>query len=182
MVVGAAADEAPSIRNRLRGWTHREEPEEAMLLPDDIDPEELRYAPREPKRYRWVVRTIIALVVAALLIGGGAWAYGWTQDQYYVSSDGEQVAIYQGIQADLPGVDLHHVYADAGPHPRRAAVVRAQSGDRGPVRREPRRRPRDRRPAPVLRQRVLGADRFLEQHERRHHEEHRQDDRRLDQG
>jgi PPM family protein phosphatase len=110
VVVGAAADEAPSIRNRLRGWTHREEPEEAMLLPDDIDPEELRYAPREPKRYRWVVRTIIALVVAALLIGGGAWAYGWTQDQYYVSSDGEQVAIYQGIQADLPGVDLHHVY------------------------------------------------------------------------
>jgi PPM family protein phosphatase len=111
VVVGAAAEEAPSIRNRLRGWTHREEPEEAMLLPDDIDPEELRYAPREPKRYRWVTRSIIALVVVALLVGGGAWAYGWTQDQYYVSSDGEQVAIYQGIQSDLPGVDLHHVYA-----------------------------------------------------------------------
>jgi protein phosphatase len=110
VIVGAAADEVRPMRNRIRGWGHRDEHEEATLLPDDIDPEELRYAPREPKRYRWVTRGIVAAVVAGLLIAGGVYAYGWSQKQYYISSSDGQVAIYQGVQADLPGVNLHHVY------------------------------------------------------------------------
>lgn len=36
--------------------------------------------------------------------------YQWSQQQYYVAAYGERVAIYQGVQADLPGVQLHHVY------------------------------------------------------------------------
>lgn len=114
VLVGAAADEVRPVRGRLRSWGHREEPEEAMLLPDDIDPEELRYAPREPKRFRWLSRGIMAALLAALLVVGGIYAYGWTQKQYYVASSDGEVAIYQGVQADLPGIDMHHVYAMQG--------------------------------------------------------------------
>ncbi|HET9500747.1 MAG TPA: protein phosphatase 2C domain-containing protein [Marmoricola sp.] len=79
---------------------------------DDVDPEELRYAPREPRRMLWL-RRLIALVVVLALIGVGAYyLYGLSQDQYYVSRSGDQVAIFQGVQADLPGIRLHHVYED----------------------------------------------------------------------
>ncbi len=135
IVVGAAADEGRPARGRLRAWGHREEPEEAMLLPDDIDPEELRYAPREPKRYRWLTRGILAAVVTAALVVGGVYVYGWTQRQYYVAASDGRVAIYQGIQADLPGVDLHHVYELQGltldelPSFERSQVIEGLSAD-----------------------------------------------------
>ena len=38
------------------------------------------------------------------MVGAAAWS--WTQDQYYVGEDDGIVAIYRGINADLPGVDL----------------------------------------------------------------------------
>ncbi len=135
VVVGAAADEGRPTRGRLRGWGHRDEPEEATLLPDDIDPEELRYAPREPKRYRWLVRGVLAAVVTALLVTAGVYAYGWTQRQYYVAAADGKVAIYQGVQADLPGIDLHHVYEMQGltldelPSFERSQVIEGLSAD-----------------------------------------------------
>ncbi|MEV0793069.1 protein phosphatase 2C domain-containing protein [Kribbella sp. NPDC050459] len=75
-----------------------------------LDPEELRYAPRPPKRFPWL-RRIAVLVVILGLIGGGAWfAYSWTQKQYYVGTDGDYVAIFKGVEADLPGLSLSKVY------------------------------------------------------------------------
>lgn len=75
-----------------------------------LDPEELRYAPRPPKRFPWL-RRIAVLVVILGLIGGGAWfAYSWTQKQYYVGTDGDYVAIFKGVEADLPGLTLSKVY------------------------------------------------------------------------
>jgi protein phosphatase len=75
-----------------------------------MDPEELRYAPRAPKRFPWLRRIAVLLVVLGL-IGGGAWfAYSWTQKQYYVGTDGDYVAIFKGVQADLPGISLSKVY------------------------------------------------------------------------
>ncbi|WP_062070584.1 PP2C family protein-serine/threonine phosphatase [Demequina sediminicola] len=54
---------------------------------------------------------LIALAVVVL----GAWgAYLWTQTQYYVGSDGIDVAIYQGIPEDLPLVDMHTMVEDTG--------------------------------------------------------------------
>lgn len=135
IVVGAAADEHGRGRLRLRGWTHREEPEEAMLLPDDIDPEELRYAPREPSRHRWLVRGVVAAVLLGVLTMLGMYAYGWSQDQYYVAASDGKVAIFQGVQADLPGVSLHHVYEmqdltlDQLPTYRRSQVVEGLGAD-----------------------------------------------------
>ncbi len=75
----------------------------------DADPEELRYAPRPPRRGRWARRVLALVLVLAVLAGIGFAAYRWTQTQYYVALDGDTVAIYQGVQLDLPGLDLSHV-------------------------------------------------------------------------
>ncbi|HSS67461.1 MAG TPA: protein phosphatase 2C domain-containing protein [Nocardioidaceae bacterium] len=111
IIVGSAADHPRGAWSRLRSWAHRDQldPDEHLVDPD-IDPEELRYAPREPRRYRWLKRGVIAAVVLAILGVVGKWSYDWTQTQYFVSADGEYVAIYRGVQADLPGISLHHVY------------------------------------------------------------------------
>jgi PPM family protein phosphatase len=90
-------------------------------LPDgepDLE-EELRYAPRPPRRFRWVSRIVVAVVVLGLMGMGGRWAYGWTQDQYYIgpypddasaNSSKTRVAIFRGISQQIPGVPLSHVY------------------------------------------------------------------------
>jgi protein phosphatase len=73
-----------------------------------VDPEELRYAPRPPRRRAGLRRTlfaVLALLLLAAVLGG---AYAWTQTQYYVAADGGHVAIYRGVQVDLPVVDLSH--------------------------------------------------------------------------
>jgi PPM family protein phosphatase len=78
-----------------------------------VDPEELRYAPRPPRRFLWLRRIAILLGLTALLVLAATGAYSWTQNQYYVAAaedDEEYVAIYKGIQADLPGVDLSELY------------------------------------------------------------------------
>src|SRR5262245_11371335 len=55
VVVGAAAEEEPGRFGRLRAWAQRDhvDPHEALADPE-LDPEELRYAPREPARFRWL--------------------------------------------------------------------------------------------------------------------------------
>lgn len=77
--------------------------------PIDFDPEELRYAPREPARRRWLRWTIGLFVVVGLLAAAGAFAYKWTQDQYFVAAQDGKVAIFRGVQVDIPGIKLQHV-------------------------------------------------------------------------
>ena len=48
----------------------------------------------------------LLLLTAALMTGG----YLWSQQQYYVAADGPQVAIYRGVQLDLPGIELSSTY------------------------------------------------------------------------
>lgn len=74
------------------------------------EPEALRYAPREPSRYRWLARSLATVGVLALLAAGGDFAYGWTQDQYFVTAHDGRVAIYQGIPQHVPGLQLSHLY------------------------------------------------------------------------
>ena len=52
--------------------------------------------------------------MAAVLLGL-AWivlaaGWSWSQQQFYVSEDDGRVAIFRGIDADLPGISLSHVY------------------------------------------------------------------------
>ncbi|MDR2382187.1 MAG: protein phosphatase 2C domain-containing protein [Bifidobacteriaceae bacterium] len=54
---------------------------------------------------------LAAVLVALLAVIAGAlyWAYGWSQDQYYVGADGDKVAVYQGIPQEVFGLELSHV-------------------------------------------------------------------------
>ncbi|QNE19921.1 serine/threonine-protein phosphatase [Kribbella qitaiheensis] len=75
-----------------------------------LDPEELRYAPQAPKRFLWLRRLAVLVVVLALIGGGGWFAYSWTQKQYYVGTDGDYVAIFKGVDQEFPGLTLSNVY------------------------------------------------------------------------
>lgn len=94
-----------------------------------VDPEELRYAPRPPRRFGWA-RRLAVLAVLLLLVGLGAGAlYSWSQGQYYVSDDGGDVVIFKGVKADVPGVRTHHVAERTG-----IALTELESYDAGRVR------------------------------------------------
>lgn len=71
-----------------------------------VDPEQLRYEPRAPRRFRWLRRIIALAVVLAILAVAGKVAYDWSQNQYYVSESDGYVAIFRGVPQDLPGIDL----------------------------------------------------------------------------
>jgi serine/threonine protein phosphatase PrpC len=114
MLVGAAA-EAPRRRG-LAGRAARaadtgelEPIEDAKGYDDNVDPEEMRYAPRPPRRFTWARRTAVVAVIVLLaaIIGFAGWK--WSQTQYYVANDGDDVAIFQGVEADVPGINTHHV-------------------------------------------------------------------------
>ncbi|MBL0746585.1 protein phosphatase 2C domain-containing protein [Nocardioides baculatus] len=77
---------------------------------DPIDPEAARYAPRPPGRYGWLRRLMVALVllgIAWIVVAAG---WSWSQQQFYVSDQDGRVAIFRGIDADLPGISLSHAY------------------------------------------------------------------------
>ncbi|MEU4196733.1 protein phosphatase 2C domain-containing protein [Kribbella sp. NPDC026611] len=112
-LVGAAAELA-------QGSTGRGEPTTAIRVGGDgmsggghggpLDPEELRYAPRAPKRFPWLRRIAVVVIILALIGGGGWFTYSWTQKQYYVGTDGDNVAIFKGVEADIPGLTLSRVF------------------------------------------------------------------------
>jgi serine/threonine protein phosphatase PrpC len=118
MLVGAAADQPRKagagsksfFRGHRGGDTDELEPVAGEADDSSVDPEELRYAPRPPRRFLWVRRIAILAGLVALLLLAGSAAYSWTQKQYYVAADGGRVAIYQGIDADLPGLELSQLH------------------------------------------------------------------------
>ncbi|GAA3538055.1 serine/threonine protein phosphatase [Aeromicrobium flavum] len=73
------------------------------------DPEELRYAPRPVPRRRWVRWLLVGLVVVGLVGGAGAYAYDWSQRQYFVAPSDDSVAIFRGVDLSVPGLTLAHV-------------------------------------------------------------------------
>ena len=78
------------------------------------DPEVLRYAPRPPRRFIWLRRLAILVAIVLVFALAATIAYRWTQNQYYVAGDGdgERVAIYKGVEADIPGLTLTSIYED----------------------------------------------------------------------
>jgi protein phosphatase len=50
------------------------------------------------------------VLLAAVIIGGAYAGWRYTQDQYYVGTDGTNVAIFQGVNETVAGVRLSHVY------------------------------------------------------------------------
>ncbi|MGH3423148.1 MAG: PP2C family protein-serine/threonine phosphatase [Nocardioidaceae bacterium] len=121
MLVGAASDQArPRSARHASNPADETGPGQALRADtdeqpsvdddDDVDPEELRYAPRPPRRSRWITRVVIAVLVLAAVAVAGRIAYGWTQDQYFVSESAGRVAIYRGVQENVPLFELDSVY------------------------------------------------------------------------
>ncbi len=102
-LVGAAAG-GPRPRTGHEAG-HAAAPDEPVA----VDPEELRYAPRPPGRWRWIRRGTAAVAVLAILVVGAVVGYRWTQDQYFVTDHAGHVTIYRGVMADIPGITLQHV-------------------------------------------------------------------------
>lgn len=59
------------------------------------------------RRILWLVAITVAVLalVTAIVLG-----YQWTQRHFYVGANGDTVAIYQGVQADLGPIRLSSVY------------------------------------------------------------------------
>jgi protein phosphatase len=83
---------------------------EGAYVADPIDPEAARYAPRPPGRHAWLRRLLLAAVLLGLLWIVLAAGWSWSQQQFFVADQGGKVAIFRGIDADLPGISLSHTY------------------------------------------------------------------------
>ena len=114
MLVGAAAAQPRRgggvLGRGLFRQRHGDTGEMDPVEEEPVDPEELRYAPRPPRRRAGLRRALVALVLLLLVAGVLTAGYVWSQNQYYVAADGPQVAIYKGVQLDLPGIDLSSTY------------------------------------------------------------------------
>ena len=118
VVVGAAAEQprraGQSSKSFFRGHRGGDTgeidpvPGEAAPTPP-VDPEELRYAPQEPRRGRWVRSLVALLVVLVVLAVAGLLGYRWSQDEYYVAAHDGKVAVFRGVQADIPGLTMNRV-------------------------------------------------------------------------
>lgn len=73
------------------------------------DPEELRYAPVPVPRRPWLRWVLTSLIILGLVGGATAYAYDWSQRQYFVAPAGGTVAIYRGVDVSVPLVTLSHV-------------------------------------------------------------------------
>jgi protein phosphatase len=116
MIIGAAAEDVrpPSVsaQNRsARAMPVSGEDGDGPSGTGSQDPEELRYAPRPPLRFIWLRRLMLLVAVLTVLGVAGKLAYDWTNRQYYVgvAEDGN-VAVFQGIEQSLLGLDLSEVH------------------------------------------------------------------------
>jgi serine/threonine protein phosphatase PrpC len=70
--------------------------------PEAVEPPVL---PAHRVRRRWWVAALAAL----LLVAAGVAGYLWTQKQYFVGRDGEEVAVFRGVNAHFGPVSLYSV-------------------------------------------------------------------------
>ncbi len=118
---GLAASSASLFRGHRSGDTGELEPVPAAdavpagaIASDPIDrAEELRYAPRAPRRFVWLKRLSTLAVLVGLLWMAGAAAYVWTQKQFYVGVHDGAVTIFRGIDTELGDYSLGTPYEES---------------------------------------------------------------------
>jgi PPM family protein phosphatase len=106
LVVGAAAEQAARSSDTSRQAPIVDQPDDT----DDRDPEELRYAPLAPRRFRWLRRIVILIVLLAVIALTGKWLYDWSQRQYYVAEHNGHVTIFRGLDGNIGSFNLSSVY------------------------------------------------------------------------
>ncbi|MBA2477624.1 MAG: protein phosphatase 2C domain-containing protein [Sporichthyaceae bacterium] len=113
MLVGAAAEPDAPWSAAASNFTPQQ-PDRRLPDPEDDSAENeaevARYAPQAPSRFRWARQAGLLLVAVAVLAGLAFAGQQWTRTQYYVGVEGEQVAIYQGINQRVLGVKFSEVH------------------------------------------------------------------------
>ncbi|MCW2541968.1 MAG: pstP [Frankiales bacterium] len=61
-----------------------------------------------PRRSR-IRRVLVPLLVALLVIGAAIAGYAWTQTEYFVGRDGNEVAVFRGVNAQFGPISLYSV-------------------------------------------------------------------------
>jgi PPM family protein phosphatase len=88
-------------------------PQPAIVV-DHEDP-----APRRPRdepeaeprgRRRWPIVTSVLVLLLIVIVGGAYAGWRYTQDQYYIGTDGSNVALFRGINDSVLGIHLSHVH------------------------------------------------------------------------
>jgi serine/threonine protein phosphatase PrpC len=65
-------------------------------------------------RRRWPVVTSIFVLLVLLVVGGLFVGYRFTQNQYYLASDGGNLTIYRGVSQKIAWISLSSVYQRTG--------------------------------------------------------------------
>ncbi|MFE7404918.1 Stp1/IreP family PP2C-type Ser/Thr phosphatase [Isoptericola sp. NPDC057559] len=108
-VVGAAATgELPEVLATPAEAPAEDPAPTDAIDPDDEDPDdEADDADARPRRKPRPWITVLVLLVVLGGVGYGLWwAYGWTQQQYYVGVADGEVAVFQGIPASAGPITL----------------------------------------------------------------------------
>ena len=108
-------DDAPVMDGAVGGNRQHREPDHttpasrAATLNPRPEPEDT--APQPPDRpHRRRVRLALGLVGVLILVAGAGYGlWRWTQAQYFVGADGDQVAVYRGINASVGPLHLYSV-------------------------------------------------------------------------
>ena len=108
-LVGAAADGPRPRTGQNLGADETDVARHNRSQQRPLDPEELRYAPQPPSRWRWFRRGLVLLVILGVLAAAALYGYRWSQDQYFVAESDGRVTIFRGVQADIPGLSLNNV-------------------------------------------------------------------------
>lgn len=109
-LVGAAAgEEAPPRKPSRRRRMATRNPRQTDRV-EDIDPEALRYAPQPPRRFRWLRRIALVLVIGAVAWAGASLANDWVRGQYYVGAQAGEVAIFRGVSQEVGPLRLSDLY------------------------------------------------------------------------
>jgi protein phosphatase len=100
--------DSPAARAHLLSQT---KPQAAIVVDHDDPAPRMLHDDEDdmpPRRRLPIVRSLIVLLLI-LIVGGVYLGWRYTQDQYYVGTDGGQVAIFQGVNQTVAGVNLSHV-------------------------------------------------------------------------
>ncbi|HEX6337346.1 MAG TPA: PP2C family serine/threonine-protein phosphatase [Jiangellaceae bacterium] len=116
-LVGAASGEdgppARTERRRLSNGVRSLLGSSGAASEPEADPEQLRYAPQPPRRFRWLRRLAIVAVVAGLVWGGARVAEDWLRTQFYVGELSGQVAIFRGVSQEIGPITLSQAHEPA---------------------------------------------------------------------
>ena len=107
VLIGSATEvEVPRAAAAPKAGAIRDDAYPATGPVDHDDHEKNRYALEEPKR-RWP-GVVIAILLVALVIGGGAFGFNaYAKSRYFVAADDAHVAIFNGIPGSFLGISLN---------------------------------------------------------------------------